>query len=136
MKIGIIGAGAMGSLLGFYLSAAAEVWLLDLWQAQVDAITTAGLRCELDGVVEVRHPRATSDPAAIGPCDVVLVLVKAHQTAWAATQACRLLRPAAAHGDGAQVAPRSRTVVVTLQNGVGNREVLEAVLGPRMSGRA
>jgi 2-dehydropantoate 2-reductase len=129
VKVGIIGAGAMGSLLGFYLSAAAEVWLLDPWQAQVEAINTAGLRRELDGVVEVRHPRATGDPAAIGPCDVVLVLVKAHQTAWAATQARRLLRPAAAHGDGAQVALRSRTVVVTLQNGVGNREVLEAALG-------
>ena len=28
MKVGIIGAGAMGSLLGFYLCAQAEVWLL------------------------------------------------------------------------------------------------------------
>ena len=35
MKIAIIGAGAMGSLLGFYLSPLAEVWLLDLAAAEL-----------------------------------------------------------------------------------------------------
>src|SRR5262245_2549688 len=92
MKIGIIGAGAMGSLLGFYLSAQAEVWLLSRHQAHIEAIVTQGLRCERDGVEEIRYPHITSDPAAIGPCDVALVLDKAHQTAWAAEQARLLAR--------------------------------------------
>ena len=47
MKLAIIGAGAMGSLLGFYLCAEAEVWLLDPWQAHVDAMNAGGLVCEL-----------------------------------------------------------------------------------------
>src|SRR5690348_16794641 len=92
MKIAIIGAGAMGSLLGFYLSARAEVWLLDDWQAQVEVINAGGLRRELGGVEATRHPRAAADPAAIGPCDVVLVLVKSAQTARAAEQAQTLVR--------------------------------------------
>ena len=92
MKVGIIGAGAMGSLIGFYLCERADVWLLDPWQAHVDAIIARGLRRELDGVEATRRPRATTEPAEVGPCDIVLVLVKARQTAWAAEQARLLLR--------------------------------------------
>lgn len=125
MKIGIIGAGAMGSLLGFYLCEHAEVWLLDPWQAHVAAINAHGLQCELAGALATRYPHATTDAAAIGPCDAVLVLVKAGQTAWAAEQARTLLRPA---GQAAS-AFWPGTLVVTLQNGVGNRELLAAALG-------
>src|SRR4029078_2665322 len=92
MKIGIIGAGAMGSLLAFYLSEHAEVWLLDRWVEQGETINANGLQRELDGVEALRHPRAATNPAAIGPCDVVLVLVKAHQTGWAAEQALTLTK--------------------------------------------
>jgi len=142
MKIGIIGAGAMGSLLGFYLSERADVWLLDGWQAHVDAINARGLRRELDGVEEVCHPRATSDPGAIGPCDAVLVLVKAHQTAWAAEQARTLLRTEGRRlrieSKDSVLSPRASalgTLVVTLQNGIGNREILAARLGEERVGQ-
>ena len=147
MKIGIIGAGAMGSLLGFYLSAQAEVWLLSRQQAHIEAIAEHGLRCERDGVEETRYPRITGDPAAIGPCDVGLVLVKSHQTAWAAEQARLLFRQGDKEtrrtgdlDDNLSLPPPplvspSRTLVVTLQNGLGNREVLAAVLGERHVGQ-
>lgn len=121
MKICIIGVGAIGSLLGFYLSARAEVWLLGRWQAHIDAVNHEGLRCELDGAESTRFLHATADPAAVGGCDVALVAVKAHQTAWAAEQARAFCGP---HGDGGV-----RTLVVTLQNGIGNRELLAAHLG-------
>jgi len=136
MKIGIIGAGALGSLLGFYLSAQAEVWLLSRHHAHVEAVATRGLRCERDGAEETRYPHITGDPAAIGPCDTVLVLVKAHQTVWAAEQA-RLLagtegRGPRAESDADALSPQSSVLsplVVTLQNGIGNREALAAALG-------
>src|SRR4249920_762653 len=92
MKIGIISAGALGSLIAFYLSAHADVWLLSRRREQIDTINRDGLRRELDGVEDTRRPRAAADPAAIGPCDVVLVLTKSYATAWAAEQAQRLLR--------------------------------------------
>jgi 2-dehydropantoate 2-reductase len=147
MKIGIIGAGAMGSLLGFYLSEQADVWLLDRWRAHVDTINSQGLRCERDGAEQVRHPHATSDPATIGACDAALVLVKAHQTPWAAEQAQLLLRAknqesridqsaaADARPATAGVVLGSQTLVVTLQNGIGNREILAAALGERHVGQ-
>jgi 2-dehydropantoate 2-reductase len=123
MHITIIGAGAMGSLLAFYLCEEADVWLLDRWRAQVETIARDGLRCERDGVETLRRPHATADPTAIGPCDVALVLVKAHQTDWAAEQA-RLL------------SSDDRPLVITLQNGLGNRERLAAALGAGRVGQA
>ena len=143
MKVGIIGAGALGSLLGFYLSAQAEVWLLSRHQAHIDAIATRGLRCERDGVEETRYPHIASDPAVIGPCDVALVLVKAHQTAWAAEQARQLLTSTEGRGlrtesDADTLSPQSSVLsplVVTLQNGLGNREILAAALGERRVGQ-
>jgi 2-dehydropantoate 2-reductase len=137
MKIAIIGAGAMGSLLGFYLCERAEVWLLDRWQAHVDAINARGLRCERDGAEQVRRPRAALTPAAIGECDAALVLVKAHATAWAAEQARALMRtenqePGADNAiiSGSRLSVvGSAQLIVTLQNGVGNREILAAALG-------
>lgn len=125
IKIGIVGAGAMGSLLGFYLCARAEVWLLDPWREQVAAIEADGLSCELDGVATTRRPRAATDPAAIGPCDALLVLVKAQQTAWAAEQAQLLLNAER----GTLNEEQRSALVVTLQNGVGNRELLAEALG-------
>jgi 2-dehydropantoate 2-reductase len=138
MKIGIIGAGAMGSLLGFYLCEHAEVWLLDPWHAHVDAINHDGLTRELGGAAETRHLRATGHPAAIGPCDIVLVLVKSHQTAWAAEQAHTLLNdqgPKAKDASPSSLALAPGSLVVTLQNGVGNRELLAEALGAERVGQ-
>lgn len=130
MKIAIIGAGAMGSLLGFHLCQRAEVWLLDPWQAHVAAINAEGLACERTDTVATRYPRATSDPAEIGAVDFALVLVKAQQTPWAAEQARLLFDHDAQKPD-----PSSRALVVTLQNGVGNRELLAEALGESRVGQ-
>jgi len=117
MKIGIIGVGALGSLLGFYLSGVAgpAVWLLGTWPEQIAAIQQHGIECERDDRRERRAVRVTADPAVIGPCDIVLVLVKAHQTAQAAARIRPLLD--------------TTTLVITLQNGLGNREILAQELG-------
>lgn len=117
MKIGIIGAGAMGSLIGFYLSGVGghEVWLLDAWQQHIATIQAHGLECEHDTTRARRRVNATTVPTEVGDCDVVIILVKAHQTARAAEYARALAR--------------ETTLVVTLQNGVGNREVLAQALG-------
>ena len=43
MKVAVVGAGAMGSLFGGLLAeAGAEVWLIDIWAAHVDAVNDAG----------------------------------------------------------------------------------------------
>lgn len=115
MKIAIIGAGAMGCLLASYLAPHHAVWLVDGWQTQVDTINQQGLRRERDGVTTTCNPRATNDAQTVGGADVALVLVKYHQTAWAAQQVATALAP---HG-----------ICVTLQNGIGGADVLAETLG-------
>jgi len=136
MKIGIIGAGALGSLIAFYLSTHADIWLLSRRREQIDAINRDGLRRELDGAEETRRPHAAADPAAIGPCDIVLVLTKSYATAWAAEQAQQLIgtenQGLRTESDTPALSPQSSVlgpVVVTLQNGLGNRELLALTLG-------
>lgn len=119
MRITIIGAGAMGSLFGGLLSSVAAVDLLDPWREHVEAIRREGLRLvEPDGE-QVIPLAATTDPGQITPADLAIVFLKSHQTEWGAEIARGILKP-----DG---------MALTLQNGLGNRDVLARVLG---AGRA
>lgn len=115
MKIAIIGAGAMGCLLASYLSAQHTVTLIDQWQAQIDHVRIHGLRRERDGNITTSHPRASTNPHDAHECDVCIVMVKYHQTAWAADQAAQALS--------------SNGICVTLQNGIGGAEILSRTLG-------
>jgi 2-dehydropantoate 2-reductase len=117
MRIGVIGAGAMGSLYGGLLARAGrEVVLYDRWVEHIAAIRERGL--ELGGIggeLRIRPARATADWAEIGKLDVALVLVDANSTAEAAEVVAPRLKPGG--------------FALTLQNGVGNVEALGERLG-------
>ena len=115
MRVAIIGAGALGGVIGFALVEMAEVVLVDAWAEHVAVINANGLSCERNGVATTRLVRAVSDPRAAHPAEVALVLVKASQTPWAAEACQQALTPTG--------------VAYTLQNGLGNLEVLASVLG-------
>jgi 2-dehydropantoate 2-reductase len=107
----------MGSLFGALLSeAGAEVWLVDIWEAHVDAINRNGLKIERQGSVSTVRLNATVDPAAIGSADLVIVFVKSTHTTSAA-QTAKLLMGGTGH-------------VLTLQNGMGNADAIAAVVDP------
>ena len=116
MRIAVIGAGAMGAMFGArFATAGAEVVLFDRDAAHVGAINADGLTVEgRDGDINLRLA-ATTDPAAIGPVDMALVLVDGNATAAAAAMLAEIL-PAEAFA-------------LTLQNGIGNIEALTAALG-------
>src|SRR4051812_43094975 len=104
MRIGIIGTGAMGSLLAAYLAPHAEVTVLGTWQAAIAAMNARGVRLERDGA-EVSVPvMATNDPRAVKEVDTAIVAVKAHQTERAARWGKEILKP--------------RGIALTLQNGL------------------
>jgi 2-dehydropantoate 2-reductase len=111
MKITIAGAGAMGCRFGGTLfSAGHDVVLLDGWDEHVAAINSGGLRIDdADGSRLVRVP-AKPFPAVAGPADLVIVFAKATQTAAVAAAAAAAIGPS--------------TLVLTLQNGLGNIEAL------------
>jgi 2-dehydropantoate 2-reductase len=118
MKIGIIGAGAMGSLYGGKLAAAgAEVVLYDISRPHVEAVNASGLAIlELaDGKENVVRLKATVVPGDLSDADVLLVFVKSSATAAAARQFAGLAKPDA--------------IVVTLQNGLGNEQILREAFG-------
>ena len=115
MKTAIIGAGAMGSLFGALLSeAGADVCLVNIWKDHVDAINTQGLILEHQGTKRSVRLMATVDPAQVGPVDLAIIFVKSTSTEAAAQTAARLLKP-----DGH---------VITLQNGLGNADVISKVI--------
>jgi 2-dehydropantoate 2-reductase len=112
VKIAVIGAGGIGSLFGGRLAATGHtVWLVHRRPDIVEALRRGGLHLDAERIAV----HATTRTEEIGPVDLVLVLTKSVDTAAAAASAQWLL-------------DRS-TVVLTLQNGLGNLETLGAVLG-------
>ena len=111
MKIAVVGAGAMGSLFGAILAEAGnKVWLSDVWADHVEAVNRHGLIIEQGDETRTLKIDATTDPAMIGHVDLVLVFVKSTQTA-AAAESARMLAGA-------------KGIVVTMQNGMGNADIL------------
>ena len=118
MKISIIGSGAMGSLFGGRLSLAGqEVVLYDVYREHVDKVNESGLSIEdaATGEVTLAHPRASADPAAVAGSDVLIVFVKSTVTEDAAAQFKSFAKPG--------------TIALTLQNGLGNEEILRKYFG-------
>ncbi len=117
MKIAVLGAGAMGSLYGGLLAESGnEVWLLDIWKEHVDRINEKGLRIEgITGDRIIKNIKAATDHAQIGTADLLIVFVKSTVTDMAVKNA----RPVIG----------SNTVILTLQNGLGNVEKIEKVAG-------
>jgi len=113
MKITVAGAGAMGCRFGSTLFLAGhEVLLLDGWREHVAAINTAGLTVSSEEGSRVVRVPAELFPAAREAADLVIVFAKATQTASAAAAAAGAIGPA--------------TLVLTLQNGLGNIEALRS----------
>jgi len=112
-----VGCGAVGSLFAANLAQLddVEVWAYDVSRAHVDAINANGLRLTGAGNV-LGRPRATTDAAELPECDFGIVATKAMHTEGAIAAAAH------AFADGA---------VATVQNGVGNEEVVAAYV-PRV----
>jgi 2-dehydropantoate 2-reductase len=143
MRIAVIGAGAMGSLVAGLLQVAQalepsiEVWLVgaESSKAHLEAIQTNGLHLDLTAgalaqlttkkdsptsiSASLKTPifnlHVTQNPELAYPCDLAIILVKSYRTAQAAQQVAQLLA-----ADG---------LAISLQNGLGNTDILGAVLG-------
>jgi len=106
MKIAIVGAGAIGGLLGARLSLAGESVAFIARNRNLLAIEQNGFRLIEDDGRELHAPgvRAYADGAEAGPQDAVLLTVKAHQVKDVLPAIEGLLGP--------------ETAVVTMINGV------------------
>src|SRR5579872_2918691 len=116
-RITVVGAGAMGSIFGCALAdAGCDVSFLDISKNLVKRIRDRGLLLVRDGEEHLVRVRASDRALDIGISDVVLICVKCYDT------------EAAALGIGPLVG--DDTIVVSLQNGWGNGEVLARFFDP------
>jgi 2-dehydropantoate 2-reductase len=117
MKIAVLGAGAMGSLFGGLLARSGEdVTLVDVWREGVEAVNRGGLTIEdKAGDRQTVRVRATTEPAAVGPVDLLIVFVKCYHT------------EAAVRGADSMIGPE--TAVLSLQNGWGNAPRIADLVG-------
>jgi len=116
MKIAIVGPGAMGNLFAALLARKKEeIWLLDKDAERAKKIAKEGISVE--GVAGSWHVdmRATADPKDIGSVDLAVICVKSYDTKRAIAHARPLIK--------------EDTAVLTLQNGIGNIELLSEVVG-------
>ena len=106
MKIAIIGAGAIGGLVGAKLALAGEDVTFIVRGKNLDAIATNGFKLiGADGVEQVAlNVKATDRYDQAGPQDIVILAMKAHQVEAVASDVPKLFGP--------------ETVVVTMQNGI------------------
>lgn len=115
MKITFIGAGAMGGLIGGIMTESGEdVQLVDIWEEHVRAIRDRGVEIEREGATRSVALDIFTDYRETRPADLVIVFTKGYDTAAAAQAAGQILAPGG--------------VVLTLQNGLGNAEVLAETL--------
>jgi 2-dehydropantoate 2-reductase len=112
MRIGIIGAGAMGTLFGFHLAAVGDVTMLDDNEAVAGSVERDGLRVNDEAPRKVAVARQARE---LYDSQMLFLFVKAVDT-------LRALRAFAGELDPS--AP-----VISLQNGIGNEDAIKTALG-------
>ncbi len=116
MKIAVLGAGALGCAIGGTLAEAGnEVVLINRNATHVDAINSHGLLMRTPQGERAVRVRATTRAEAESTVDLVIVLVKSFHTHQAMSAATALVGP--------------KTVVLSLQNGLGHEDVLAEIVG-------
>ena len=119
LRIGVMGAGAIGCYVGGCLAAdGADVIFVGRERTKKELEESGLVLSDLDGtsgrVVSKERVTIATAASALADCDVVLCCVKSAQTAEAAEQLAPVLKP--------------RAIVLSLQNGVRNADVLRKVL--------
>jgi 2-dehydropantoate 2-reductase len=111
MRICVVGCGAVGSVFAAHLGCleGVEVYALDVWQAHISAIQEKGLR--ISGAADfTTRIKASTNPQDIPRCDYGIVATKAIHTRSAIERAKSIFD--------------ENSAVCSVQNGVGNEEIL------------
>lgn len=111
MKIAVIGPGGIGCLFSTLLSEAGhEVWLIDRRPDRASLIAREGIFVERESGLTIARPGASAFPADVGRADLVILCVKAHETAGTAPSIRTLVGP--------------ETEILSMQNGLARLECI------------
>ena len=117
-RLAVVGTGAIGSVIGGYLSRAGrDVTLIDTWAAHVDAMKENGLHITAENgefTTRVNAMHLGDVNAVQEPFDAIFLAVKSYDTVWATHFALRYLKPTG--------------VVISAQNGI-NDETIASIAG-------
>jgi len=116
MKIVIAGPGAIGCLFAAYLSKSKEeIWLLDKDKERAGILNQNGISIEgVSGTWQVKV-KVSASPQELGRADLLLVCVKSYDTKALINYTRPIIGPDCS--------------VLTLQNGIGNVEIISEVTG-------
>ena len=116
MQICVLGAGALGSVIAGRLALAGHaVTVVNRNAAYVERVDRDGLSLHEGGEREIAKAAAVATPEGLPPTDLLVVLVKSFDTAAALEAARGLVGP--------------ETIVLSLQNGLGNEDLIAAKVG-------
>ena len=116
MKIIVVGPGAMGCLFAAFLTRSKEdVWLLDKNKENACKLNESGISLEGVSGSWAAKVKVTASVAEIGKADLILICVKSFNTKSAIEQIKPLLL--------------DNTKILTLQNGIGNIEIISEIAG-------
>lgn len=116
MKVAVVGSGAMGGLFGSILTGGGvDVTLVDIWQEHVTVMRRQGITVVRDNKENVVPVHVTTQITDVKDPDLIIIFVKSYDTEQAARDCLQIVTP--------------NTMVLTLQNGVGNTEKIGSILG-------
>ena len=115
MKVTMMGAGAMGGMVGARLAAAGnDVWLVDKWEEHVHKMQTEGLTLDTRDGRKIAKVKATTNVQDVydqdGFMELVIIFVNTNFTDQITRDAKVIIGP--------------DTYVLTVQNGVGNADII------------
>lgn len=118
MKIAVVGPGALGLLIAASIRnrTKEDVWLIDKYKDRAKKIAESGIRVEgPSGAGFTVKVNVTADPKEAGVCGLVIICVKSYST----EEACKEIKDIVS----------DETSVLTLQNGIGNVQILNDYFG-------
>ncbi len=118
MRILVVGAGALGGLVGALLSESGEeIFLLEINRARARLLNETGLFVtEAEKGERCIKIRVVTSLEGIPAVDLVFVAVKSYET------------EAAMRGVACAIGPSTK--VLSMQNGIGNTDVMAGIIGP------
>jgi len=116
MNIAIVGPGAIGILFATMLKKSGEnVWILDRNKKRVESIAKDGICLEAKDKTYNYKIDITDKPSDLSNVDLFIICVKSYDTKEAISSIRNILK--------------DDTLVLTLQNGIGNIEVISEIVG-------
>ena len=117
-RLAIVGTGAIGSVIGGYLSRAGrDITLIDTWAEHVETMKDKGLHITAENgefTTPVNAMHLGDVNSVLEPFDAIFLAVKSYDAVWATHFAMNYLKPTG--------------VIISAQNGI-NDEVIAPIVG-------